>query len=100
MKILSNRKYKEMKDKLDMALFDANLVRCQLDVTRRKEEEYIIENEKLLIEIDGLKTELRFLKEDNCLFKERIKELKAKNKKEEELKEEKKTTRKRTKKEA
>ena len=105
MKILSNKKYEELNDRLSTALYDANLLRCELEVRTKRAEELITER-------NDLKAQIELLKNENELLKEKIKELKEKNKelfleikkadKEiEELKEVKKTTRtRRTKKEA
>lgn len=97
MKILSNKKYKELNDRLRMALYDANLLRCELEVRTKRAEELITER-------NDLKAQIELLKNENELLKEKIISLKApkKVKKEEVKKEEvKKATRtRRTKKEA
>lgn len=94
MKILSNKKYKELDDRLSMALYDANLLRCELEVRTKRTEELIEER-------NDLKAQIELLKKENELLKEKIISLKAPKKEEVKTKEVKKTTRTRkTKKEA
>lgn len=97
MKILSNKKYEELNERLSMALFDTNLLRCELEVRSKRAEE-------LLIERDNLNSQIKLLKNENELLKEKIISLKMpkiEKKEEVKTKEVKKATRtRRTKKEA
>lgn len=92
MKVLSNKKYEELNDRLSMALYDANLLRCELEVRKKRAEELITER-------NDLKAQIELLKNENELLKEKIISLKAPKKvKKEEVK--KATRTRRTKKEA
>ena len=97
MKILSNKNYKDLNDRLDMAIYDADLLRCELDIRTKRAEE-------LLIERDNLNSQIKLLKNENELLKEKIISLKMpkiEKKEEVKTKEVKKATRtRRTKKEA